>query len=145
MDKWEGSRRILRSMIHITSWLQPSRILRWVSPYLSKSAQCWDVFFIDLKARKEPKGSLDLRSLSLCSSDLQGFLALLPLHSPEVGLRQSTVCRSLLLNDWTVARDPNDLPKYMTLLYFVTSVFREFDAMASPFSRSGTSSEVASV
>jgi hypothetical protein len=40
----------------------------------------------------------------------------------------------LLLNDWTIGGVPNNIPKSMDFLYFVTSAFGEFDAMASPFS-----------
>jgi hypothetical protein len=39
---------------------------------------------------------------------------------------------SLLLNDRTICGVTNDLPKSMTLLYFVTSTFGEFDAMELP-------------
>jgi hypothetical protein len=38
-------------------------------------------------------------------------LALLPIHSPEVGLCQSTMCRSLLLDDETVGGALDDLPQ----------------------------------
>ena len=40
-----------------------------------------------------------------------GVLASLPLCSPEVGLRRSTVCESLLRDDRMVGRAPNDAPQ----------------------------------
>jgi hypothetical protein len=113
------------------------QILR--SPEVSRSGQRRADYIVNPTARKEPEGSLDLRSWSLRGSGLRGFWLYCHSILPKQDFVRSTMCGSLLLNDRTVGGAPNDLPKSTALLYFVTSTFGEFDAIASPFSRSGTS------
>jgi hypothetical protein len=109
------------------------------TPLSSRSGQRRADYIVNPTAMKEPEGSLDLRFWLLRGSGLRGFWLYCHSILPKQDFARSTVCRSLLLDDRTVGGAPNDLPKSTTLFYFVTSAFGEFDAIASPFSRSGTS------
>ena len=98
-------------------------------------------YIVNPMIRKEPEGSLDLWSLSLCGSILRGFWIYYHSILPKQYFTK-VLCADP--SSWMIRWYAGLLTishKSTTLPYFVTSVFGEFDTMAYPFSQSGTMSK----